>query len=139
MARKITDLQRLIPQVWQETVLGGGATNFITGMGGFLQALIYGYAGFRFRDDRLDMNPSLPLDCTELHLTGVNYLGSTLNIFIHTDSVLVNLVDQSRGAPPLVLFVYQTEEVRSLQLNHAVRVPRMKATITPNSSGGQSV
>lgn len=28
---------------------GSGAVNFLTGMGGFLQAIFFGYAGFRYK------------------------------------------------------------------------------------------
>uniref|UniRef100_A0A3Q4HDC6 Protein-glucosylgalactosylhydroxylysine glucosidase n=1 Tax=Neolamprologus brichardi TaxID=32507 RepID=A0A3Q4HDC6_NEOBR len=34
-------------QVWSESSDGSGAVNFLTGMGGFLQAVLFGYTGFR--------------------------------------------------------------------------------------------
>lgn len=34
-------------QVWSESSDGSGAVNFLTGMGGFLQAVLFGYSGFR--------------------------------------------------------------------------------------------
>uniref|UniRef100_A0A8B9GM55 Protein-glucosylgalactosylhydroxylysine glucosidase n=1 Tax=Astyanax mexicanus TaxID=7994 RepID=A0A8B9GM55_ASTMX len=34
-------------QVWSESSDGSGAVNFLTGMGGFLQAMLFGYTGFR--------------------------------------------------------------------------------------------
>ena len=111
-------------------LFGEGATNFIPGMGSFLQSVIYGYGGLRYFDDRLDLSPVLPLDCTELHLTGLNYLGSTLNVFVQKDSVLVSLEAQTKRAPPLVLYVYKTAQIHSLELHHAVRIPRQRAAIT---------
>lgn len=38
----------LSSQVWSESSDGSGAVNFLTGMGGFLQAVLFGYTGFRF-------------------------------------------------------------------------------------------
>lgn len=39
---------RLAPlQVWTENADGSGAVNFLTGMGGFLQAVLFGVTGFR--------------------------------------------------------------------------------------------
>lgn len=35
------------PQVWTENSDGSGAVNFLTGMGGFLQAALFGFTGFR--------------------------------------------------------------------------------------------
>lgn len=37
----------LSSQVWSESPDGSGAVNFLTGMGGFLQAVLFGYTGFR--------------------------------------------------------------------------------------------
>lgn len=37
----------LTSQVWSESPDGSGAVNFLTGMGGFLQAVLFGYTGFR--------------------------------------------------------------------------------------------
>lgn len=37
----------LLPQIWVENSDGSGAVNFLTGMGGFLQAVLFGYTGFR--------------------------------------------------------------------------------------------
>lgn len=34
-------------QVWSESSDGSGAVNFLTGMGGFLQVVFFGYTGFR--------------------------------------------------------------------------------------------
>ena len=129
----VTEILRsslLFFQVWHEVLFGKGATNFITGMGGFLQSVLYGYGGLRFHSDRLDLNPTLPLDCTELHLSGVNYLGSSLNIFIQKDSIVVSLVARTEVAPNLVLWIYKTEEIHTLEMNHSVRIPRQRAAIT---------
>lgn len=38
----------LSSQVWSESSDGSGAVNFLTGMGGFLQAVLFGYTGFRY-------------------------------------------------------------------------------------------
>ena len=42
-------------QVWTEVQSGVGAVNFITGAGGFLQALISGFAGVRIYPDYLEI------------------------------------------------------------------------------------
>lgn len=55
--------------VWNEYVDGfdGGAGNFITGAGGFLQLIMYGYAGIRINVDSLSIQrPHLPPNTTAL-------------------------------------------------------------------------
>lgn len=36
-----------LEQIWVENADGSGAVNFLTGMGGFLQAILFGCTGFR--------------------------------------------------------------------------------------------
>ena len=42
--------------MWTENILGTGAVNFLTGMGGFLQGVLFGYLGIRTRLDRMILN-----------------------------------------------------------------------------------
>jgi trehalose/maltose hydrolase-like predicted phosphorylase len=39
---------------------GQGTFTFLTGEGGFLQAFLYGWAGFRWRENGIHLDPSLP-------------------------------------------------------------------------------
>lgn len=43
----IPALTTLPLQVWTENADGSGAVNFLTGMGGFLQAVLFGFTGLR--------------------------------------------------------------------------------------------
>ncbi|KAJ8308422.1 hypothetical protein KUTeg_013296 [Tegillarca granosa] len=65
--------------VWSEVPLGLGALNFITGSGGYLQSLIFGYGGFRIREDKLEFNGNLPPNVTCFNITGVDYLQGSLS------------------------------------------------------------
>ena len=40
-------------QIWTEVQSGTGAVNFLTGAGGFLQAVMFGYGGIRLHPDHL--------------------------------------------------------------------------------------
>lgn len=59
-------------QVWSELRRPNiGAVNFLTGMGGFLQALIFGYAGIRIHLDRLEIDkPQLPPGVKKFKIRG---------------------------------------------------------------------
>lgn len=60
--------------VWNEYVNGvpGGAANFITGAGGFLQLIMYGYAGIRINVDSMSIEkPQLPPNTHRLKLNGL--------------------------------------------------------------------
>lgn len=60
--------------MWNEVIKGEkGATNFITGSGGFLQAILNGYAGIRMFIDRFEIrNPRLPSNTDKLSISGIS-------------------------------------------------------------------
>lgn len=60
--------------VWNESVHGVdfGSSNFLSGAGGFLQLIMYGYAGIRIDSESLTItNPLLPPRTKELNLNGM--------------------------------------------------------------------
>eukprot|EP00039_Didymoeca_costata_P003219 m.66143 g.66143 ORF g.66143 m.66143 type:complete len:560 (-) comp11784_c0_seq2:129-1808(-) len=68
-------------RVWHEVVGGGGAPNFITGAGGFMQSVWAGYGGIRFSSSALELKAPQPLpNSTKLVLRNVQYLGNKLTI-----------------------------------------------------------
>ena len=77
----------------------GGAFTFTTGAGGFLQEFLYGYAGLRWRADRVHLDPSLPPQLTGVTLGAVRWRGRTLRIAIRRDGTDVTL---RSGAPVAV-------------------------------------
>lgn len=76
--------------VWYETT-GGGADNFITGAGGFLQAAYFGYTRLRINSTAVSLNPTLPPGSTVLKLRGIAYLGQRLDIGYNATNVTVTL------------------------------------------------
>jgi len=61
--------------IWLETPVGG-ATNFITGAGGFIQGVVYGYGGIRILSGQLDFNPTLPPNVTMVVYRSIDYSGN---------------------------------------------------------------
>jgi trehalose/maltose hydrolase-like predicted phosphorylase len=70
----------------------GGAFTFTTGAGGFLQEFLYGYSGFRWRGDRVHLDPSLPPQLSGVTLRAVHWRGRTLRIAIGRQSTAVTLL-----------------------------------------------
>uniref|UniRef100_A0A3B5MSM0 Protein-glucosylgalactosylhydroxylysine glucosidase n=1 Tax=Xiphophorus couchianus TaxID=32473 RepID=A0A3B5MSM0_9TELE len=81
-------------QVWSESSDGSGAVNFLTGMGGFLQAVLFGYTGFRSKEC-LAFAPLLPDEICELCVRGINYLGNQMDWLLRKDDVCVILREQT--------------------------------------------
>lgn len=77
--------------VWTEKQTSVGAVNFITGGGGFLQALVFGYAGLRVRPYHLEFarpgGGMLPPGADSLRLVGLAYLGSDFDLEVTADEV----------------------------------------------------
>jgi trehalose/maltose hydrolase-like predicted phosphorylase len=69
--------------VWTETPTGN-AGNFITGAGGFLQTVTFGYPGLRIEEERLLIgSPACPAGAAGIKLRGVWYRGSRLDVSYH--------------------------------------------------------
>jgi len=109
-------------QVWTENKNKDGATNFITGMGGFLQAILFGYGGLRLQEKSLDFDPVLPPGCSEMRFTGIDYMGSSLSLTVADTSMTVTLT--SAGRFTLYLIIASRSQI--LILNQPVIVDRTK-------------
>ena len=84
--------------VWSEVRGGEGAANFITAAGGYLQALIFGYAGLRLDRDgdytlQFDMHP-LPHD-EPYCLNGIKYRGSSFQFCRYGTDCLVQELNRN--------------------------------------------
>jgi len=62
-------------------------------MGAFLQSIIYGFAGFRIRPDKLEVhNPTPPFELTEIHLINFHYLGTNMTFTITADTTTIDIL-----------------------------------------------
>lgn len=95
-----------------------GTVNFITGVGGFLQAVIFGYGGIRLQLNQLEFNPSghLPDQATRFILHGIKYRGYVFDLIINrmTYEIVVNEQSNTNSKP----LIYEHGEYRgSLKIN----------------------
>ena len=98
-------------------------------MASFLQAILAGYGGLRYQVDHLSLNPSLPPGVTDLYYAGLDYLGSSLDISVREDTVLVRLMTQKHGSPSLTLYVLDPQQVHKLSVGTHVSITRTQAVI----------
>ncbi|PKU34093.1 acid trehalase-like protein 1 [Limosa lapponica baueri] len=80
-------------KIWVENSDGSGAVNFLTGMGGFLQAVLFGYTGFRITKTSLRFDPAFPEDIDRMKVTGVSYLGSKLKFTITKKEMRIKVTE----------------------------------------------
>ncbi|CAG2204494.1 ATHL1 [Mytilus edulis] len=80
---------------WSENAHGPGAHNFITGMGGYLQSVLFGYGGIRVYDDKLTINGALPLTATYMKIIGIDYLGGSLNLLFSKSLLYITLTKKA--------------------------------------------
>ncbi|NXJ68026.1 PGGHG glucosidase, partial [Rostratula benghalensis] len=83
-------------KIWVENSDGSGAVNFLTGMGGFLQAVLFGYTGFRITKSSLRFDPAFPEDIKKVEVIGVSYLGSKLKFTITKKEMRVKVTESPR-------------------------------------------
>ncbi|WP_194919132.1 ricin-type beta-trefoil lectin domain protein [Catenulispora rubra] len=75
---------------------GGGAFDFTTGAGGFLQEFEYGFTGLRWNQNSLQLDPSLPPQLPGLNLTGLQWQGRTYDLAIGQTGTTLTL---TAGSP----------------------------------------
>ena len=86
--------------IWVEKAFGDhGNHNFITGAGGYVQNILFGYGGVRYDERGLSVRPTLPPGgVTELKLRRVALGTSAVDLVVRAGSLAVELVQ----GPPLV-------------------------------------
>ena len=118
-------------KVWTETADGGGVVNFITGAGGFLQSVLFGYGGLRLREKQLQFNPRLPPDTTRLSLTGVDYLGNSIDFRIESNKSLISVTSRQQSLPVLQATVVSSQRTFRLDVGRTVSVYNTAVKIEP--------
>lgn len=66
--------------LFSENRNNGGDVLYLTSGAGFLQTLIYGYAGVRVLPDALQLRPAMPPSATRFALRGIHYMGTVLSV-----------------------------------------------------------
>lgn len=89
-------------KVWTENADGSGAVNFLTGMGGFLQAALFGCTGFRITAAGVTFDPLCPDLVSKVSVSGVSYLGNKLNFSFSEDSVTLEVTAHAEPRAPLL-------------------------------------
>nr|XP_022334710.1 protein-glucosylgalactosylhydroxylysine glucosidase-like [Crassostrea virginica] len=115
--------------VWTENADGTGAVNFITGMGGFLQSVLFGYGGFRLHPDRIEFQGRLPPSTNSFNVTGLDYLGGSIDFSFLEDISIVKLT--KRAKYPLKL-KYDDSKVVQLVENEEQTITAQRAFIVPD-------
>ena len=105
----------------------GGAFTFTTGAGGFLQEFLYGYTGFRWRADRVHLDPSLPPQLTGVTASALHWRGRVLRVAVGPRTTVVSLLS---GAPARVESPAGTALVRR---GHPLTLRTGRPDLTPTS------
>ena len=114
--------------MWTENVNGTGAVNFITGMGGFLQGVIFGYFGTRTKLDRMEFDPVLPDNVSSMNLTGLDYFGAVIDISVDQETVILDF--RSVNPDNFLVLTSEDDQVEVGQPQQ-ITISRSKFTIRP--------
>ncbi|XP_016077834.1 PREDICTED: acid trehalase-like protein 1 isoform X4 [Miniopterus natalensis] len=97
-------------KVWTENADGSGAVNFLTGMGGFLQAVLFGFTGFRITRAGVTFDPMCPAGVSGVCVSGICYQGNKLDFSFSEGSVMVEVRTQAGPwAPPLEIELWPSQ------------------------------
>ncbi|WP_410586366.1 glycosyl hydrolase family 65 protein [Amycolatopsis sp. lyj-23] len=113
---------------WRETRTGG-AFDFTTGQGGYLQEFLYGFTGMRWGTDAVTVDPFLPPQLPGVDITGVGWHGRTFDLSVGQQVTELTL----RSGPPLpVRAGGSLEQVRP---GAALRIPTRHPAGDPMNCG----
>eukprot|EP01132_Coremiostelium_polycephalum_P008602 gene8602-10589_t len=105
--------------VWCETPQGG-TVNFITGAGGWLQSLIFGFGGLRIKSTDFQFTPQLPPDTTSMKIKDVHYLGAKFDVFCSENEISVEMTSNDNN---LEFTLEYNQSTLSLQLQKQQILP----------------
>ncbi|XP_039077490.1 protein-glucosylgalactosylhydroxylysine glucosidase isoform X5 [Hyaena hyaena] len=89
-------------KVWTENADGSGAVNFMTGMGGFLQAALFGFSGFRITGAGMTFDPMCLAEISGVRMYGISYQGNKLDFSFSKDSVTIEVKTRAGPWAPLL-------------------------------------
>ncbi len=95
----------------------GGAFNFTTGQGGYLQEFLYGFTGLRWGTDSITIDPFLPTELPGVDITGLKWQGRTFDLSVGQQTTTLTL----RSGAPLPVRV-SDGNVRQVELGTTLEV-----------------
>ncbi|XP_024906854.1 protein-glucosylgalactosylhydroxylysine glucosidase isoform X2 [Pteropus alecto] len=111
-------------KVWTENSDGSGAVNFLTGMGGFLQAALFGFTGFRITGAGVTFDPRCPAGVTGVSVSGISYQGNKLDFSFSAGLVTVKVRARAGPwAPPLEVELWPSQARLPLPPGHEISFP----------------
>ncbi|XP_012668808.1 protein-glucosylgalactosylhydroxylysine glucosidase isoform X2 [Otolemur garnettii] len=117
-------------KVWTENADGSGAVNFLTGMGGFLQAVLFGCTGFRLTRAGVTFDPMCLAGVSRVCISGISYQGNKLNFSFSEDFVTVEVMArEGPWAPPLEAKLWPSQALLPLVPGNKVSFPRSAGRI----------
>lgn len=118
--------------VWTEGVDGGGAVNFITGAGGFLQSVLFGYGGLRLRgNNQLQFNPRLLPGATQVRFIGIDYHGNSIDFLIGGSKSQIAVTSRAQSASALQAVIVSTQKRYRLEIGFRLEILNQQAIIEP--------
>ncbi|XP_019490093.1 PREDICTED: acid trehalase-like protein 1 [Hipposideros armiger] len=130
-------------KVWTENADGSGAVNFLTGMGGFLQAALFGFTGLRITSAGVTFDPTCPAGVSGVCVSGISYQGSKLDFSFCEDSMMIEVRARAGPwAPPLEAELWPSQTRLPLPPGHKVSFPcsagRIQRSLPPEAEAESS-
>ena len=98
-----------------------------TGVGGFLQTVLFGLPGLRLWSDHLALNPQLVEGMERVKARGLHYRGATFTLEYDTDTMMITV---TRGAAVSVQSATSARAPKRVEAGHSVTLPVSKCEIT---------
>lgn len=112
-----------------------GHLNFLTGAGGFLENLLFGFGGIQYKAEELRIAPVLPpFNVTSLLIRNLNYRGRQIEVQFNVKELHLRLV---QGMPLYVRLESSRMPYQQLRLERKLIFPRQPTLIKPRHLGAR--
>ncbi|RUS83055.1 hypothetical protein EGW08_009194 [Elysia chlorotica] len=115
--------------VWTENADGSGAVNFLTGMGGYLQSVVFGYGGCRLHDDHLTFNPRLMPNTKRMRFVGISYRGCDLDLEYDAENLTLVMTSVNGGRQGLKVKFQEDADWQDLNIGQKLEKRRQNFDI----------
>ncbi|XP_070563897.1 LOW QUALITY PROTEIN: protein-glucosylgalactosylhydroxylysine glucosidase-like [Ptychodera flava] len=133
MFRNLNGPFKIFSEKPEEGQDGVRCVNFITGAGGLLQSVVFGYGGLRLHATKLDIDPYVPKGSEAITFHGLNYRGCVFDMRVTAENVEITVIKIDNEGESMFVTVKSNGERHKLGVTDDCEFSRGKATIVISS------
>ncbi|CAH1792619.1 unnamed protein product, partial [Owenia fusiformis] len=111
---------------------GMRCTNFITGAGGMLQSVVFGYGGIRLRGHSMEISPAMIPGASLWQIKGLHYRSAIFDLIVDNDHMTLTLtsIEANRGPDMYITYGNTNAHGNKFELGIPIKLSHQTVRIT---------